>query len=127
MCLGEIRADPVLARTPVFMVSATPAREIITRVAQMGVSGIILKNDKLLPQLIERLLAFGGGGPIPAKQPVHRGPRSHHGPRSARRTRRACRVSPCAGQRSAPAAPPAPAHAPAGGEAPVRKPALRQL
>jgi HD-like signal output (HDOD) protein/DNA-binding NarL/FixJ family response regulator len=51
-CLATIRSDPALARTPVFMVTATPLREVVVCVAKLGVSGIVIKKGNWVPGLI---------------------------------------------------------------------------
>jgi len=54
-CLEALRADATTAKIPVIMVSATPAREIIVRVAKIGINGIILKNERLVLETLGRL------------------------------------------------------------------------
>ena len=47
-CLEVLRASPTTHHLPVIMISAHPAREVILRVAHMGVKGVIVKSDNLL-------------------------------------------------------------------------------
>lgn len=54
-CLKAIRADVALRNTPVIMVSATPAKEMVVRVAQFRVQGIVLKGPRMTEVLRDRL------------------------------------------------------------------------
>lgn len=69
-CLASIRADSDLGRLPVIMISAHPVRDVIVRVAQLGVQGIILKNDRLLPSVLDRVVQVTGRGPAARAQPL---------------------------------------------------------
>ncbi|HYD00603.1 MAG TPA: response regulator [Phycisphaerales bacterium] len=54
-CLRSIRNDRQLRLLPVIMVSALPMREIVLRLAQLGVDGLILKDANLCKHLLARL------------------------------------------------------------------------
>lgn len=54
-CLEELRKHASTAAIPVLMVSGTPVREVIVRVARMGVNGIILKNERVAIEAISRI------------------------------------------------------------------------
>jgi HD-like signal output (HDOD) protein/CheY-like chemotaxis protein len=54
-CLATIRSDQALARTPVVMVTGTPLREVVQRVVQLGVQGIVIKKDNWVPGLVEQV------------------------------------------------------------------------
>lgn len=62
-CLAAIRGDPALARTPVFMVTATPLREVVIRVARLGVQGIVIKSDNWIPGLVAQVDKFAASDP----------------------------------------------------------------
>ncbi len=67
-CLQDFRADKVLQHTPIIMVSGTPAREIVVRVAQIGVQGIIIKGERMVPEITRRVHTLLA--PPPVAQPL---------------------------------------------------------
>ncbi len=54
-CLRAIRAHPDLCELPVIMVTALPVREVVVRLAQLGVDGLIIKDVNLCKHLTARL------------------------------------------------------------------------
>lgn len=57
-CLTIIRGDPALHKIPVFMVTGAALRDVVMKVAKLGVAGIILKDGNWAPHLIERVNVF---------------------------------------------------------------------
>lgn len=60
-CLKELAADLQLLTIPVIMVSSSPEREIVLRVARLGVRSIVLKNEQLARNVLERVAQFAHG------------------------------------------------------------------
>lgn len=52
--LTWIRSTRRLAKLPVLVCSSTPIREVMLRVARLGVEGIVVKDDGYLGRLVER-------------------------------------------------------------------------
>jgi putative nucleotidyltransferase with HDIG domain len=68
-CLGEIRSSPTLQKLPVIMISALPVREIVLRLAKLGVDGLVLKDVNLTKHVIARLEAIQPGS-VSSGKPV---------------------------------------------------------
>ncbi|HZW07830.1 MAG TPA: response regulator, partial [Phycisphaerales bacterium] len=77
-CLRSIRSDPQLRSLPVIMVSALPMREIVLRLAQLGVDGLILKDANVCKHLIARLATIK-----PRSQTLPSAPRTSTAPSPA--------------------------------------------
>jgi putative nucleotidyltransferase with HDIG domain len=60
-CLRAIRSNPALQKLPVIMISALPVREIVVRLAQLGVDGLILKDINLTKHALARLATLQPG------------------------------------------------------------------
>ncbi|MDP1662593.1 MAG: HDOD domain-containing protein [Phycisphaerales bacterium] len=69
-CLRAIRAHPDLCKLPVIMVTALPVREVVVRLAQLGVDGLIIKDVNLCKHLTARLATIK---PRAAVQQAHNG------------------------------------------------------
>lgn len=57
-CLTMIRGDTAIQRLPVFMVTGTALREVVIKVARLGVAGIVLKTGNWAPSLVDRVDKF---------------------------------------------------------------------
>jgi HD-like signal output (HDOD) protein len=96
-CLAMIRSDPAIAHTPVFMVTATPLREVVLCVAKLGVSGIIIKKDNWVPGLVEQVEKFAASVSGPSARAAGGAPKSEpFGPRAARAPARRAAAPPSA-------------------------------
>lgn len=65
-CLALIRAQPEMANLPVLMVTGTPVREVVLRIAKLGVQGIVSKDGNYMQCLKDRIvkvLASPAAGP----------------------------------------------------------------
>ncbi len=65
-CLSIIRHDAALARTPVIMVTGTPLREVLLRVVQLGIQGIVIKKDNWIPVLMDQIAKLLAAAPAAA-------------------------------------------------------------
>lgn len=66
-CLHAIRSNPALQKLPVIMISALPVREIVVRLAQLGVDGLVLKDINLTKLVLQRLATLQPGSESVAK------------------------------------------------------------
>ncbi|MGE3107450.1 MAG: HDOD domain-containing protein [Phycisphaerales bacterium] len=74
-CLEALRADPATARIPVLMVSATPVRDVILRIARIGVQGVLVKDERLVAEVtsrVRRLLAHADAPSVPTAPSARR-------------------------------------------------------
>jgi len=65
--LRALRADARIEHTPVVMLTSSPEREKILRAAQFGVHGVILKDGRLMGQVVARVRQLLPDVPAPAK------------------------------------------------------------
>src|SRR5262245_44099335 len=72
-CLAEIRTDHNLCHVPVLMVTGAPKREVVVRVARLGVQGIVLKGDDLVKTLLLRVKQVVDEFPPEALAAAHAG------------------------------------------------------
>lgn len=56
-CLARIRADRALAPMPVLIYTATPHREAIVKLGRLGVKGVLIKDDAITLNLVNRVEA----------------------------------------------------------------------
>jgi HD-like signal output (HDOD) protein/DNA-binding response OmpR family regulator len=64
-CLMAIRADEKLKGIPVIMVSASPQREVVTKVARLGVRALVVKSNGFVQELVRRVTALSKPEPAP--------------------------------------------------------------
>ena len=58
VCLRAIRADASLRALPVIMMSMAVNRSLVSRVAALGVRGLVLKNASFLKSVVQRVFEF---------------------------------------------------------------------
>lgn len=63
-CLRMIRSDPRTARVPVIMVTAMPVRDMVVRIAKIGLQALLTKRDNLGPEIVKRLESVGVRGSV---------------------------------------------------------------
>ncbi len=56
-CLARIRADRALAPMPVLIYTATPHREAIVKLGRLGVKGVLIKDNAITLNLVNRVEA----------------------------------------------------------------------
>ncbi len=85
-CLAAIRRNPEWAGVPVVMVTAAPAREVVLRVAKLGIQGMVIKHGEWVPTVVdqtEKLCPAGtNAGAAQAPGVAARAPASRDGGRA---------------------------------------------
>lgn len=65
-CLAMIRADPAISATPVFLITGAVPREVILKVAKLGVAALVLKNGNWAVDMFERVAKLLASPTTPA-------------------------------------------------------------
>lgn len=75
-CLTRIRADRALAPLPVLMYTATPQRDAIVKIGRLGVKGVLIKDESIARNLVDRVEAVLSPRNAPAPPPAARAPQT---------------------------------------------------